>query len=169
MNNAEELADIIQDANRRNMPEVMEGLMAERPTVAMWVADALAETAALRKLLAGVSDARDVKAAKAIAARAAKVPAIEDPRLAANRKRIEARKAYNILEERIAAEKERRAKAERVEAARRELARIEAERKHEEELRALIAEADGTRITDEGVREPPKVDPADIGAFRIEH
>lgn len=170
MNNAEHLAGIIRDANRRNMSEVVAGIMNNNASVEMWVKDALAETAALRKLLADVAGARDVKTAKDIAAKAANVSAIENPRIVAERQKTEQRKAYMALEKRIAEERAKRERAERIEAARRELARIEAERKREDELRALIAAADGDTIGADGtIKEPPAVDSANLPGCRIEH
>jgi len=159
MNNAQDMAEIIRQADRRNAPEAMETLMAQRKTVAIWVSDVLAEIKALRGLLADVANARDVREARTLAAKAADVPMTEDPRVAANKARLERRKAEAELEARIAAEKAKREKADRLEAAKRELAKIEAERRRESELRAFIAAADGAK-------EPPAVDAAD---FHIEH
>jgi len=168
-NAAEQAIENIREANRRNMPGVVAGFMSANASVGMWVNEALAETAALRKLLADVADAPNIKAAKAIAAKAADVPAIEDPNVAAQRLKEEQRRAHMALETRIAEEKAKREQAAKVEAARRELARIEAERAREAELRALIAKADGTRIEEDGtINEPPAIDPEDLAGFHPE-
>lgn len=150
MNNAEHLAGIIRDANRRNMPVVVAGLMDDNASVSMFVNDALAETAALRKLLADVAGARDVKTAKAIAAKAAKVPAIEEPHVAAKRLDKERMEAYNRQREIIAAEKAKRERIEQVRRAKAELARAEAEKRHLADLQKIIqdAEKDGIDVGD---------------------
>lgn len=150
MNDAEHLAGIIRDANRRNMPEVVAGVMNNSASVEMWVEDALAETAALRKLLADVAGARDVKTAKAIAAKAAKVPAIENPRIVAERQKAEQHKAHMALEKRIADERAKHERIEQVRRAKAELARAEAEKRHLADLQKIIqdAEKDGIDVAD---------------------
>ena len=170
MNNVvKSISDAIESATRRAAPEAVAGLMKSNAYVCAWVKDALASHDALRKILSEIADAKDVKAARAIAAKAANVPVVEHPQVVADRNNEESRKAHMELETRLAKERAEREKAERVEAARRELARIEAERKHEEELRALISAADGSTISANGITEPHNIDTDNLAGCRIEH
>ena len=166
---AKSVSDAIKSGTRRAAPEAVAGLMKSNAYVCVWVEDALATHDALRKILSEIADAKDVKAARAIAAKAANVPVVEHPQVVAERQEVESRKALLDLKARIAKERAEREKAERVEAARRELARKEAELKHIEELRALIAAADGSTISANGITEPHNIDTDNLDGCRVEH
>ena len=155
---AKSVSDAIKSGTRRAAPEAVAGLMKSNAYVCVWVEDALATHDALRKILSEIADAKDVKAARAIAAKAANVPVVEHPQVVAERQEVGSRKALLDLKARIAKERAEREKAERVEAARRELARKEAELKHIEELRAIVAAADGSTISANGITEPHNID-----------
>lgn len=166
---AKSVSDAIKSGTRREAPEVVALLMKSNAYVCVWVEDALATHDALRKILSEISDAKDVKAARAIAAKAANVPVVEHPQVVAERQEVGSRKALLDLKARLAKERAEREKAERVEAARRELARKEAELKHIEELRAIVAAADGSTISANGIKEPHNIDTDNLDGCRIEH
>ena len=145
----EELRDACDCGNRRIAPEVMEGLMQSHQAVHLFVNDVLAESAALRDLLAKIGTAKDVKAAKALAAKAAKIPAVEDPRIVMKRRRAQEAEMMAECARQMIERQKADAKARKIEAAKKELARIEAQRRSEAELKAYLEDA-GIPLPDEG-------------------